>query len=215
VAVPVSDASFTQVFTRALRGHRCTVVGLGDEPQALPVQRWADSADGSDALLLDQCQGPTLDVGCGPGRLTERLAERGQVVLGIDIVRESVRLTRDRGVVALERDVFDALPGEGRWGSALLADGNVGIGGDPVALLARLRGLLDPRGRVVAEVAPPGVALRTVWVALECDGTRSRPFRWAVVGVDDIAALADAAGFGATRCSHHQGRWCAVLQEAA
>jgi SAM-dependent methyltransferase len=211
----MTHASFTHVFTRALRGHRCTVVGLGDEPLDLPVRRWAGTADGSDALLLDHCQGPTLDVGCGPGRLTEGLAERGQVVLGIDIVHEAVRLTRDRGVAALERDVFEALPGEGRWCSTLLADGNVGIGGDPVGLLTRLRELLDPRGRVVVEVARPGVSLRTVWAALECGGMRSRPFRWAVVGVDDIAALADAAGFGVTTCSHRLGRWCAVLQEAA
>jgi SAM-dependent methyltransferase len=211
----VIDASFTHVFTRALRGHRCAVVGLGDEPMALPVERWAEAADGSDSLLLDLCEGPTLDVGCGPGRLTEGLAERGRVVLGIDIVHEAVRLTRDRGVAALERDVFDALPGEGRWRTALLADGNVGIGGDPVSLLSRLRGLLDPRGRVVAEVARPGVPLRTVWAALECDGARSRPFRWAVVGVDDVAAVAAAAGFGIATTWHRGGRWCAVLQEAA
>ena len=62
----------------------------------------------------------------------------------------------DRGGAALRRDVFDTLPGEGRWETALLADGNVGIGGDPVALLRRLREVLDPRGRVVAEVAAPG-----------------------------------------------------------
>ena len=40
------------------------------------------------------------------------------------------------GGPALRRSVFDPLPGEGRWGTALLLDGNIGIGGDPRALLA-------------------------------------------------------------------------------
>jgi len=42
----------------------------------------------------------------------------------------------------VRRSVFDALPAEGRWHTALLADGNVGIGGDPIRLLSRLRGLI-------------------------------------------------------------------------
>jgi len=211
----MTDESFTQVFSRALQGHPCAVVGIGDIPEPLPVHVWSKPADYSDAILLDHCAGPTLDIGCGPGRLSEELAERGHVVLGIDVVHEAVRQTRDRGVAALVRDVFDALPGEGRWQSALLADGNVGIGGDPVALLTRLRELLDPRGRVVVEVAPPGVSLRSIWASLQCDGTRSRPFRWAVVGADDIAELAAAAGFGATTYHDWQDRWCAVLEEVA
>ncbi len=65
-------------------------------------------------------------------------------MLGIDVVPEAVEQTRRRGASALQRDLFDALPGEGRWQTALLADGNVGIGGDPVALLARTRDLVQP-----------------------------------------------------------------------
>ena len=54
------------------------------------------------------------------------------------MVPEAVAQTPDRGVAAIRRNVFDALPGEGRWRTALLADGNIGIGGDPAALLRRL-----------------------------------------------------------------------------
>lgn len=211
----MSDGSFTHMFSRALHGHPCAVVGIGDRPQPLPVARWTLPADTSDGVLLDHCEGPTIDIGCGPGRLTEGLAQRGQVVLGIDVVHEAVKLTRDRGVSALVRDIFDTLPGEGRWRSALLADGNVGIGGDPVALLQRVREILDPRGRVVAEIAEPGVPLSTVWASLHCGESRSRPFRWSVVGVDDIAGVAAEAGFDSTTCHEHGGRWWAVLQEAA
>ena len=53
--------------------------------------------------------------------------------------RRRSRLTQDRGAAALCRDVFDPLPARDAGPRALLADGNVGIGGDPVALLRRIR----------------------------------------------------------------------------
>ena len=207
------SGSFSSVFARALRGHPCSVVGIADLPQPLPVADWTRVADESDHLLLDECRGSTIDIGCGPGRLSARLAELGHDVLGIDIVPEAVQQTRARGASAIVRDVYDTLPGEGRWESALLADGNIGISGDPVGLLRRVRELLDPRGRIVVEVAPPGSGLHTVWATLECAETRSRPFRWSVVGADVIYEIAGEAGLAVTDVRRGHGRWCVVLGE--
>ncbi|GAA2144351.1 class I SAM-dependent methyltransferase [Nocardioides koreensis] len=207
------DESFSSVFSRALRGLPCSVVGVGEAPQPLPVASWAREADGTDSAMLAHCLGPTLDIGCGPGRLSARLLELGHVVLGIDVVPEAVRQTRERGVSALVRDVFEELPGEGRWSTALLADGNIGIGGDPVALLRRIGQLLDPLGRVVVELSAPGVGLRSVWATLQCGEARSRPFRWSVLGVDAIADVATAAGFAVLSTHDHAERWFAVLEE--
>ncbi|MFC4786253.1 class I SAM-dependent methyltransferase [Nocardioides sp. MAHUQ-72] len=209
------DESFSVVYSRALRGVPCTVVGVGTEPQPLPVASWTGAADSTDATMLAHCVGPTLDIGCGPGRLTAGLAELGHVVLGIDVVHEAVRQTRERGVTAIVRDVFEALPGEGRWRSALLADGNVGIGGDPVALLRRVRQLLDPRGRVVVELSPPGAGVHSMWAVLQSGTSRSRPFRWAVVGADAIAEVATAAGLAVRGTHACAGRWFAVLEDPA
>jgi SAM-dependent methyltransferase len=211
----MSELSFSVVFANALRGQPCSVVGLGEVPEPLPVHHWTREADDWDRELLAHCVGPTLDIGCGPGRLTACLAERGHVVLGIDVVREAVVQTRGRGAVALHRDVFEALPGEGRWRSALLADGNVGIGGDPVGLLRRIRELLDPRGRIVVELAAPGTGTKSVWATLECGSDVSRPFRWSVVGVDAIDDVAAQVGLVVRSTHAHGSRWCAVLEEAA
>jgi SAM-dependent methyltransferase len=211
----MSEQSFSTMFTHALRGNPCSVVGVDEGPRPLPVHHWTREADHHDRELVALCVGPTLDIGCGPGRLSAALAARGHVVLGIDVVPEAVDLTLRRGAVALHRDVFERLPGEGRWRSALLADGNLGIGGDPAGLLRRVRELLDPRGRVVVELAPPGTPTRTVWATLECGDDVSRPFRWSVVGVDAIAGLAREVGL-AVRGTYALGeRWCAVLEEAA
>lgn len=207
------DRSFSTIFSHALRGVPCRVLGLDGGPSTLPVSDWTRTADGADDALLSHCVGTTLDVGCGPGRLSARLAERGTRVLGIDVVPEAVDQTRARGVAAIERSVFDRLPREGRWGTALLADGNVGIGGEPVVLLRRVREVVSATGRVVVEVAAPGVPTSTRWARLELHGTRSRPFRWSVVGVDGILDLARAADLAVTtRAPFGDGRWLAVLE---
>lgn len=209
-----SEQSFSAVFAQALRGEPCRVVGLGDDTARLPVGEWTRTADEADHTMLGLCVGATLDIGCGPGRLTAALAELGHVVLGIDVVGEAVEQTRDRGAAALHRDVFGDIPGEGRWRTVLLADGNVGIGGDPVRLLGRARQLLDPRGRMVVELAPPGTPSLTSWVSIEVAGTRSRPFRWSVVGVDAVRPLAAEIGLSVTAVRDHAKRWFAVLEES-
>jgi SAM-dependent methyltransferase len=205
------EASAAHVFASALRGHACTVWEADRAPRRLPVDAWRRDADEGDRVLLEHCSGPTLDIGCGPGRLTEALARRGHAVLGIDVVGEAVRQSRDRGAPALVRDVFGPLPGEGRWETALLADGNIGIGGDPVALLSRVAELIAPQGRAVVDVARHGTGIRTRHVRIETVHGRSRSFPWTVVGADAIEAVAAAAGLRRTTAYHSGERCFAVL----
>lgn len=210
-----AERSFTEVFTSALRGVPTHVVHkAGDAPLPLPVAAWTGPLDAADHALLDLCRGATIDIGCGPGRLTHELARRGHRALGVDVVAEAVAQARHRGADAVVADVFDPLPDEGRWSSALLADGNVGISGEPHRLLGRVRELLHPGGRVVVEVSPPGTGSTSGWTVLEGEGSRSRPFRWARVAADDVAVVAAAAGL--VRHSLHElgggGRWAAVLE---
>ena len=185
----------------------------GEEAVALDLARWNAPATAEEQAVLATVDGPVIDLGCGPGRLVFDLATRRVRALGIDSSPEAVELARRRGAVVLQRDLFGALPGEGRWQTALLFDGNVGIGGDPVRLLARCRRLIAPGGRVVVEVGPPGTGWSRLSARLEHDGRRSPRFAWAVVGADAIDGLAGGAGLRlATMAGTWSGRWFAHLE---
>ncbi|MEV4118687.1 class I SAM-dependent methyltransferase [Micromonospora sp. NPDC049645] len=182
----------------------------------LPVRRWHGPPEPAIESVAAHCTGPTIDLGCGPGRLTRALAQRGLVALGVDISAEAVRLTQDRGVVALRRDVFEPLPGEGRWAHALLIDGNIGIGGDPVRLLRRCGALIAADGTLVVEVEPPGAGLwqGQAYVLSGSSGAeapRGPAFRWARVGAEAVARTAAAAGLRVTAHLRFGPRWFAEL----
>jgi SAM-dependent methyltransferase len=161
---------------------------------ALDVARWRSEPDGHEAALLTRLLDPVLDIGCGPGRVPRALAASGRLALGIDPAPVAAAEAARRGAPVLRRSVFSPLPGEGRWGTALLLDGNVGIGGDPAALLRRCRGLVRAGGQVIAEVASPGVATRSLTVRVEAGRHVGPWFAWAVVGVDGWASVAGEAG---------------------
>ncbi|OLR89944.1 methyltransferase domain-containing protein [Actinokineospora bangkokensis] len=199
------------LFDGGLRGEQCWLETSAGSRIALEVQRWGAAPCVGDSPMLDACDGPTLDVGCGPGRLTAALTGRGVPALGVDTSPVAVALTRGRGAAALERDVYDPLPGEGRWAHVLLADGNVGIGGDPVRLLRRVRQLLAPHGSALVEVDPPGAGVGS-GRARVADGASAGPwFDWAWLSAEAVPAVAAEAGLVARWVREQAGRWVAEL----
>ena len=161
---------------------------------------WADGAGiaGSTPRCSSLCDGPTIDLGCGPGRLVASLVKLGVPALGVDQSATAVALARRNGAPALRRDVFEPLPGTGRWSTVLLADGNVGIGGDPRRVLRRAGELLRTGGRCVAEFDMQISGVETRWVRLESAQTVGPWFRWASVGIDGARRLADDVGLTIT-----------------
>ncbi|GGQ14318.1 SAM-dependent methyltransferase [Actinomadura coerulea] len=201
-----------ELYEEALRGRAPVEIEHADgRRRPLPLHDWLAVRDG-DGGLLDRCQGATLDVGSGPGRLTVALARRGLPVLGIDLAPSAVALTVAAGGPALCRDVFGRVPGAGRWRTALLADGNIGIGGDPAALLRRVLTLLAPGGRVLAEVDPPGSASRVEPLRLRSDRSVGEWFPWAHVSADAVAGLAARCAATVTETWEDADRWFVTLR---
>ncbi len=186
---------------------RVRLDGGGVEPLAL--QRWLGPVSAADARIADEARGPVLDVGCGPGRMLAALQARGTTAMGVDLSPVAVLFARRRGAHAVTGSIFAEVPGT--WATALLLDGNVGIGGDPVALLRRVGALLRPGGTAAVEVDAPGRPTRRERLRIEAAGTVSDWFPWARVGVDGVAAVAGAAGLAVERVEAHERRWFAWL----
>jgi SAM-dependent methyltransferase len=176
------------------------------------VDRWWREADDVDHRAVARCDGPTIDIGCGPGRLSLALTARAVATLGIDVCRDAVETTRSRGASAIRRDVFATVPGEGRWHWALLVDGNVGIGGDPERLLRRMAQVVRPDGHVLVEVSPQEVDLQGRGRIQDAAGTLGSPFPWAVLGARALTRAARRCGWAVGEQWRDGGRHFVVLR---
>ena len=177
----------------------------------LPTERWLAGAGPADLRLLRRARGPVLDVGCGPGRHVRALAKLGIAALGLDASPAAVRVARERGTQVVHGSVFDAVPATGGWRTVLLLDGNVGIGGDPAALLRRLADLLTDDGSVLCECDPPGRGVRAGPLRLEHARGTSRWFPWAHVSADAVDEVAHCAELAVRARWEDAGRWFAEL----
>jgi SAM-dependent methyltransferase len=185
----------------------------GELPFAMP--RYLEAPTVEEHSVLARAVGPVLDIGCGPGRHVVALSRRGVVAVGVDISPRAVRLARTRGANVIEGSIFDRLPGAGTWGSALLLDGNIGIGGAPCQLLTRVGGLLAPAGIVLVEVEGPDVLTGPLRVRLESGPARSQWFPWARMSTGELPAIASEAGFEVREEWHTDARWFAALERAS
>jgi SAM-dependent methyltransferase len=130
------------------------------------VVEWLDPKSGENIL----------DIGCGDGQLTLRLAESGAVVTGVDLSPQMVAAARARGVSADEASA-EKLPYADAKFDAIFSNAALHWVHDHDAMLAEAHRVLKPGGRFVAELGGHGniAAIRAALIAvLECHGYAGR-----------------------------------------
>jgi SAM-dependent methyltransferase len=203
-----SAAAGSSCWARDHHGHRrdLPMARWMGGPQSTPLDRLADEH------VLGHCSSrPTLDVGCGPGRFTASLQQRGFPALGVDSSAVAVEMTRRRGGTAIRRDLFTPLPAEGSWEQILLTDGNIGIGGDPVRTLMRAADLLAYGGTVIVEIDSPATMFCCEMLRWETEQHLGQWFPWSRVGAGALGSIAHCAGFRVTHVVEIHDRVIAVL----
>ena len=102
---------------------------------------------------LEMAEGRILDVGAGAGCHSLALEKMGKSVLAIDISPLSVAVMKERGVDARQVNFYDESFVE-TFDTVLMLMNGTGIIGNPdniPAFFERLRGLLNPGGRVLLD----------------------------------------------------------------
>lgn len=196
------------------RGHPLEAIYPDGHRVAVPVDAWRGPLLPGDDSVLQRCSAATLDVGCGPGRMTAALHRRGVAALGIDSDPTAVQLARKAGALVRQCDVFGNVPLVGRWSSVLLVDGNIGIGGAPLVLLRRVAELAAPEARILVEVEGPAERSGLVELRLASGDAVSAPFRWAQLAVQDAASVAALAQLRVQELWEEAGRWFVTLRRS-
>jgi SAM-dependent methyltransferase len=211
------DRLFDRLYARGPDRGRSTTGSDADVDHTLvlDVDRWFADPDLADHTVLSRCRPPVLDLGCGPGRMVRALIRSGRAALGVDISAVAVDVCCAGGGPALRRRITDRLPAEGRWGTALLLDGSLGIGGDVRGLLSRCRELLGPGGVVLCEVDPIGERHQVRQIVLRSGAESSPPLPWARVGTVELVRLASLVGLEVDEQWTSHGRVFVALRSPA
>lgn len=120
-----------------------------------PFQSWPKA----ERKALRLARGRVLDVGCGAGRVTLELQERGHDVVGVDLSPLAVEVCRRRGVRDVhELPVTRVGPSLGSFDTFVLFGNNFGLMGSRRRapwLLRRFRSIANDGARILAESVNP------------------------------------------------------------
>lgn len=103
-------------------------------------------------VAMDHVEGRVLDIGCGAGRHSLYLQERGHEVVGIDVSPNAVQVCRNRGLTDVrELDIQSLSELEGSFDTIVMLGNNFGLIGTRETAPTRLEALAD--------IAAPGATL--------------------------------------------------------
>lgn len=182
---------------------------MNDASYNAPGQQWnaaayahnadfvAELGDAVARLLAPRPGERILDLGCGDGTLTERLARSGATVVGVDAAHDMVEAARSRG---LDARVLDAhhLPFEREF-DAVFSNAALHWMLNHESVVAGIYRALKPGGRFVAEFGGHGnvAAICTAMLAaLQARGISGKArFPWFFPTPEEYRESLEAAGF--------------------
>ncbi len=188
-----------------------TVTPIGD-PNKFPVQSWNTttyekntrfvSTFGEDVIgLLAPKHGERiLDLGCGDGVLSEKIAESGAIVIGVDSSESFVETAQSKGVDAIRMDGH-ALRFDSEF-DAVFSNAALHWMLEPEAVIDGVVKALKPGGRFVGEfggygnVAAIASAMRAVGGMMGGDPDLASP--WFFPTSEHYAKMLVSAGFSVT-----------------
>jgi len=139
-----------------------------------------------------------LDLACGDGVLTEKIAASGAMVVGVDAAAEMVKAAKNRGLDARIMDGA-ALSFNGEFDAVFSNAALHWMKSDPDAVIAGVRRALKPGGRFVAEMGGHGcIAAVTVAIiaVMARYGVDAKPLiPWYFPTVDDYRSRLERQGF--------------------
>jgi len=143
------------------------------------TQTWDPKAYGQNGAFVHELAGGVLDwlaaqpgenildLGCGDGQLSKRVAAGGALVLGVDSSSEMVSAAWSQGVSA-EQASAEQLPFPDATFDAVFSNAALHWVRGQNAMMAEVRRVLKPRGRFVAEMGGHGniAAIRVALMAV-------------------------------------------------
>jgi SAM-dependent methyltransferase len=127
-----------------------------------PVSRYLDKYakwPSIEKRAMTYVHGRVLDIGCGAGRHSLYLQDKGLDVVGIDASPLAIKLCRERGLRdARVMSIAQVNRSLGQFDTILMLGNNFGLFESPdraKQLLKRLYGLTSRRGRIIAETRDP------------------------------------------------------------
>lgn len=186
-----------------------------DEIPVADLFREYDDMPELERIALDEASGEILDVGAGSGCHSVALMKMGKSAVAIDISPLSVEVMKERGVDALQVNLYDELF-DRKFDTVLMLMNGTGIIGNldnmPV-FFERMKQLLKPGGSILIDSSDLRYLFEEEDGSLMIDladdyygqldyqmqykDVHGEPFDWLYVDFDTLAFYAEESGFDA------------------
>jgi SAM-dependent methyltransferase len=126
----------------------------GPQHYFLEYDHWSDH----EKEAITYVRGSVLDIGCGAGRHSRYLQEKGHDVLGIDVSPFALKVCEQRGLKVQGLSITEITPSLGIFDTIIMFGNNFGLFGSFKRarwLLRRFKRITSEQGRIIAETRDP------------------------------------------------------------